>query len=112
MLMRPPPSGASTSGTSSGTRPPIHSNTDLVRVGARARARVRARARFRARARCTVRVRCRVRWMVRVRVRCRGRPRVVKEVAGLVVVVVGFLQTHLRRVRLRVRARVLRLGSG
>ena len=31
------------------------------------------------------------------------RPRVVEELAGLVVVVVGFLQTHLRRGRVRVR---------
>ena len=40
---------------------------------------------------------------MRVRVRCRVRPRVVEELAGLVVVIVGLLQTHLRRVRVRVR---------
>ena len=56
MLIRPPPSGASTSGTLSGTSPPIPSNTDLVRVGARFGARVGVR----------VGVRWRVRWRVRV----------------------------------------------
>ena len=44
--------------------------------------------------------------------RVRARPRVVKEVAGLIVMVVGLLETHLRRARARVRVRVRVLGSG